>query len=413
MKGLWKRQPFWGKYSDRNVERVGRKDGRLNPPIPPWDAAVLPPFLWELVQAGDSDIQLLKQGWSGEDKDLLPEWQVKAHGDARAQTEADRSETALGLAEEAYKEAHGGDPLPTDRRFALYRFANAALALAEIPFNAIVFRSVGESEAMTLVFTAALAISVIGCAHFLGVYLRRLRDRTGKIIRKHAAFAALLVAIPLGVIGSIAWFRAEYLANPKEAVLAAPTMLPSGLPLPAAQLPAHAAQFAVLPTLCSFFLFNLVLFLLATVYSYHVHDEWLAVVYRRRAERRTAQKARSRAHRALVRARGRREKRHMHYQGFANQVGKNINRLIEAYRTHNLQTRGDRGDHPGTYPGCFDKYGGIAMPEELEVLDWPADPSAASALDAPLPIGGEAHPYEPTQEKELQHVRNGHFPAGL
>lgn len=402
---MWKRQPFWGKYSDRNVERVGRKDGSLDPPVPPWDTPVLPPFLWELVQAGDSDIQLLKQGWSGEDKDLLPAWQAKAHEDVRAQKEADLSETALNAAEKDYENAHGGKPVPTDRRFGLYRLANAVLALAEIPFNAIVFRSVGESEVMTIVFTVALAVSVVGCAHFLGVFLHKLRDKAGKVIRKHAAFAALLALIPLGVIASIAWFRAEYLACPKPAIVPMHEMLASGTPPPVAHaVLTDSVRFAVMPTLCSFLLFNLILFLLATVYSFHVHDELLATVYRRRAERRAALKNRSRKHQVLVQARGRREKRHMHYQGFAHQCGKNVRRLIEAYRTHNLQTRNDRGKYPGRYPLSFDKYGGIDLPKELEVLDWPAESTKVTQEQAlivdPRRISN--------QEQENHHVNNGY-----
>lgn len=410
MRELWKRQPFWGKYSDRNVERVGRKDGGLDPPIPPWDAKVLPPFLWELVQAGDSDIQLLKQSWSFEDKDLLPAWQAKAHEDIQAQAEADLRETALNAATKEYEDTHGGKPVPTDSRFGLYRLAIGALALAELPFNAVVFRSVGESEVKTIVFTVALAVSVVGCAHFLGVFLHKLRDKAGKVIRKHAAFATLLTIIPLGVIASIAWFRAEYLAYPKPAIVPMHETLASGTPPPAVHaVLTDPARFAVMPTLCSFLLFNLILFLLATVYSFHVHDELLATVYRCRAEWRASLKNRARKHRALVRAHGRREKRHIHYHGLAHQCGKNVRRLIEAYRTHNLQTRNDRGNHPGQYPASFDKYGGIDLPTELVVLDWPAETTKVAPESAPIvnPV------HTSNQEQENHHVKNGHSVTNL
>lgn len=446
MSRLWKRQSLWSKYSDWNVERVARKDGGSTPPIPPWKAEALPPPIWELVQAGNSDVQLLKQNWSNEDKDLLPQWQARKHTAALAQAKVDNADLALAEAEQRYCAAHGGKAVPTDRRFGLYRLGNAALALMEIPFNAIVFRSVGESEVMTFTFTAALAVSVIGCAHFLGVFLNKLRDPAGKVIRKHAAFAVLLTLIPLGVIGSIAWFRASYLSHPRPTLDAAAATLTPGSSAPGFSHPAipvlasGAAYFNEVPTLVAFFFFNLILFLLAVSSSFAVHDETLAAIFRRRAEQRAALKVHSHAHHKQVQARGHREKRHAHYNAFAHQIDKNVRRLTEAYRTHNLQKRKDRNENPDTYPASFSSYGTVDKPEVLETLEWPeaptaqnlsrlaihriiepaatkptvakpiiAEPSSASAApqNSVLASASTQQEKEP-KEKVLNHVRNGH-----
>jgi|GEM_PF-6104280 len=498
MNTLWKKQPFWSKYSDRNVERAGRKDGSLSPPIPPWNAPVLPPHAWELVHAGDSDIQLLKQHWAKKDETLLPDFQTKAYQAATAQTEADNAEHALTLAEAAYEAAHGGKPAPTDRRFGLYRWTIAALTLAEIPFNAIVFRSIGETEVMTLAFTIALAASVVGAAHFLGVFLHRLRSAGGKLIRKHVLFALLLTLIPLGVVGSIAVFRAERLSHPRptEAMsddaatinptttisptvtatrnLNPPAQTGSASPVAQSGLPDNrmpneasvaeapesqgSSHFEETPALVSFFFFNLLLFLVATAYAYSVHDELLATVYRRRGLRRGALKTLAGRQRRLVQARGRREMKHMECCAQAHQVVKNINRKIDGYRTHNLRQREDRGDHPGRYPECFDKYGVPNLPPELTTLEWPdeavqspvkhpgqatdsqterflTEPSsdvAAQEVAAPTPAtarqnavyaptlqSGPALQSGPTQnqennyEQENNHVKNGHSTSPL
>ena len=422
MNTLWKKQPFWSKYSDRNVERAGRKDGSLSPPIPPWNAPVLPPHAWELVHAGDSDIQLLKQHWAKKDETLLPNFQTKAYQAAAAQAEADNADHALALAEAAYEAAHGGKCAPTDRRFVFYRCTVVALMLAEVPFNAVVFRSIGESEVMTLAFTLALAASVVGAAHFLGVFLRRLRSAGGRLIRKHVLFALLLALIPLGVVGSIAGFRAERLAHPRPTAggnaaaisLAEPAPAGSNPPAqtgsasPAAQsgLPENEAStegsanegsaaeapesqgsshFEQATALVGFFFFNLLLFLVATAYAYSVHDELLAAVYRRRGLRQKALKILSGKQHRLVEARGCREMKHLECCAQAQQVVKNVNRKIDGYRTHNLRQREDRGDHSGRYPECFDKYGVPDVPPELTTLEWPDE-----AVQSPVKHPGQA-----------------------
>ncbi len=447
MSRLWKRQSLWSKYSDWRIERVARKDGGSTPPIPPWKAEALPPHIWELVQAGNSDIQLLKQSWSNEDKDLLPKWQAREHMATLAQAEVADANLALAEAEQRYCTTHGGKAVPTDRRFGLYHLGNAAFALMEVPFNVVVFRSVGESEVMTFIFTAALAVSIVGCAHFLGAFLNKLRDPAGKVIRKHVVFVVLLTAIPLGVIGSIAWFRASYLSHPRPTTDASLTALTPGFSAPGFSHPAipvlasGAAHFNEVPTLVAFFFFNLILFLLAVSSSFAVHDEILAAIFRRRAEQRAALKLHSQAHHKQVQARGHREKRHAHYNALAHQIDKNVRRLTEAYRTHNLQKRNDRNENPETYPASFSKYGAVDIPEVLETLEWPEAPATQSLSGLAIhpviePIATKPTIAKPAsesispqdsmssqnfvsasasaqQEKELEekepnHVRNGH-----
>ena len=74
MTRLWKRHGLASKYGDFRVSRLGRREGRLDPPIPAWDAEALPPALREIVRAGDGALQLVAQAWLDKDRKLKPAW---------------------------------------------------------------------------------------------------------------------------------------------------------------------------------------------------------------------------------------------------------------------------------------------------------------------------------------------------
>jgi hypothetical protein len=211
MKRLWNRQKFFAKYGDWNVQRVGRRDGGLDPAVPPWDAPDLPPFAWEMAHTGDGDIHALADGWAEEDKALLPAWQDAAHRANRANRDAADAEAAEAAAEAAYKKEHGTTAPPTDRRVPLYWLLVAALSLAEVPLNEICFRVFGESDLLTAIFTLGVTGSVILCSHYLGVALGHVHQTSGKPRATYATFVVLLALVPLLVIASFAEFRAASL----------------------------------------------------------------------------------------------------------------------------------------------------------------------------------------------------------
>lgn len=59
-------------YSDWNLARNGRRDGRQDPPLPPWNAEQLPPYLRGLRDLGDDSIGPISRSWSTHDEKLKP-----------------------------------------------------------------------------------------------------------------------------------------------------------------------------------------------------------------------------------------------------------------------------------------------------------------------------------------------------
>jgi hypothetical protein len=110
--------------------------------------------------------------------------------------------------------------------------------------------------------TAAIAISLLVCAHQLGHFLRE-----GKWDKTRIAITVVLIAIPILVIGAVAWLRQWYLS---QVVKETEGAWSQGM-------------------LFAFATFNLLIFTVATVASYLVHDPTLFAVYRARKQLAKAQ----------------------------------------------------------------------------------------------------------------------------
>ena len=345
---------FWHPYSDFNVKRRGRWDGEKAPAIPPWDEPRQPPFLMALKQAGDNDVRILARRWSTIDQSRKGAW-LKAHrtlvGSRKPRVQA---EEVLERACDAYRQERGVDPpAGGDSRFFVHNLLMFLLFVFEFPMNAIVFRLFGENEIFTYVATAAIALSLLIGAHYLGTLLREgnfADPRNGIMV-------ACSIAIPLIVIVGIGYLREVYLA---QSGFMSSAMSPTGM----------WAVFAAL---------NLLIYLVATVSSYRVHDPPLVAVHRARRQCAGAQGAYARAERALTRAETRREKKWEAFHTRAHQVKDAVQRLTDVYRTHNLEHRSDRSEAHGTgYPKCFEEYPDVTIPPGLEELDWNTDEKAFS-----------------------------------
>lgn len=337
---LWKRHGPFSKYGDFRVSRLGRREGRLDPPIPAWDAHALPPALREIVRAGDGALQLVAQAWLDKDRKLKPAWLSAEDARASASDRAAEAEAATAAAEAAYEARHGGKAPPSDARHLLYRLAIAFMTVLELPFNMVVFRSLGESELMTAFFAFGLAFILIQLAHHAGMAWRDGRR----------AKAAALSALSAGVLLGVAWIRSLYLAA-----------------LPPADGQVH---FPEGPTLCVFFLFNLALFVVAALGAYAAHDEELRVVFLCRKRLKAARAALAAAQSREAKAVARREKFHAHHYALAARTVSAVHRLTAVYRTANLQARPDRSRHGEAYPRCFGQVGMCHMPEEIQTLRW-------------------------------------------
>src|SRR5207247_9711260 len=118
-----------------------------------------------------------------------------------------------------------------------------AILVGEFPLNAIAFRLFGEAEVLTYVMTLVLAVSLVGCAHVLGIFLS-LEKPT--IVQR--VLLAVCIVAPLGAIFAIALVREAYVIELGH----------TGL-----------SPRAVTAT---FILINLLIYSIATVLSYLTHD---------------------------------------------------------------------------------------------------------------------------------------------
>ena len=118
-----------------------------------------------------------------------------------------------------------------------------AILIGEFPLNAIAFRLFGEAEVLTYVMTLVLAVSLVGCAHVLGIFLS-LEKPT--IVQR--VLLAVCIVAPLGAIFAIALVREAYVIELGH----------TGL-----------SPRAVTAT---FILINLLIYSIATVLSYLTHD---------------------------------------------------------------------------------------------------------------------------------------------
>lgn len=340
------------KYTDKRVDQEGLLDGKCDPSIPPWDAEELPPALREVWQAGNVSIQHIHERWNAADTGLQAAWASAFKSFVHAARAVVLPAQTLARAEGRYEEERQGKAPPTDRRFVWYGAACVALAAAEVPFNEIVFREAGESEILTLVFTVALAGSVIGGAHWAGVMLRRRLPRA----------AALIASVSLATMGSIAYFRAVHMASAHAAH------------------PAVAGRFDMVPTLFSFTAFNVLLFAVMAIYSYAVHDDLLQEVFAWRRSLDAARRGLRRQHRAFARAYSRRANLHAAHHTQAMAVSANVRRLFECYRKHNLRARKDRVPEGRGYPESYKVYLEPEIPAGLTELSWQAPAEARSEL---------------------------------
>lgn len=368
------------KYTDRKVERQGREDGRLSPPIPHWEADDLPPYLKEIWQAGDAAVQHILEAWKRLDQVLHAKWQAAFLAVVHAGQTLPILKQALSDSEAAYELRHQRKAPSSDMRFTSYGIACVLFAVCEVPFNEIVFRSAGESELLTLVFTVGLAGAVVFCAHWVGV-----------TARSRQIWASLLYAIVgLAAISGVSWLRALHLSGSNHEVAATVIFQPL--------------------TLFAYFSFNLLLFTVMAAYAYHVHDEPLVEVFRWRNAVLRAERAFRTAHGHFVKAHSNRMNRHARHCAQAFATTKHIRRLFEAYKTHNLRARTDRDADGRDYPKCFDLYGVPDIPDALSTLTWDAPVEAQTTFAAIAALKENAHETYPNNDATVDlvaHRNNG------
>ncbi len=363
-----KQRWFWTPFSRWRVRSRGKADGRLQPPVPPWDATDQPPFVMEIKRAGDGDLQLITLGWDREDRELKARY-GEAHKHYKHCDQArGEAEKEFGATVARYEKIHQKPAPSRPHRGALFYFVIATLiSVFEIPINLSFFRMFGESEVLTIVATVGLAFGLMFCAHFLGLMLKQ--GEFASHIRK--ILIGCMVAVPLVLIGGVASLRVSYLHQVDET---ARSISPIVLLVVSAAL-------------------NLLMVVVATVAAYAFHEEGRAEVDTTRRVLRRATRAKERAEKSLAILEEQRRKVFDAHKTQAQHIKDVAEGLIEAYRTANLETRTDR-DHSDSaaYPASYLQEVKIQIPKPLQAADPPplGPPVSVDSGTAPQPSGSSA-----------------------
>jgi len=355
-------------YTDKSAAENGVIDGQAG--IPHIDDDELNPYLKQLIEVGHSTLQGGAENYKREDTKLRPNWESAHQAFIHAQEALPHPEAALNHAEAQYETEHKKKAPASDGRFTRYWWAVALLGLGEIALNEIAFRGAHESEAMTLLFTLTLAASVMACSHFVGI----------KIRSKQFVAAVALSVVAIAVIVSIAWIRAQHLTAVSQS-LPARAQVHSWHHAAMQSSQSEAAQPTnETATLLAYFSFNLLLFIVMVVYSYTIHDQLLEEIFKWRKALATAKANYRTAHKRYSAAYAERVNRHAQYQRKAVGTIKNVMRLVEVYKTHNLRARTDRDGNDRHYPKCFDNTNILEIPPDLLELTWDGPIEAQTAF---------------------------------
>ena len=264
----------------------GWRDGRLG--IPRADETEAPPEVWKLKRQGDGVGRRIGAKWVSHDLRLKGETQGHEVERRKYAKKQQALEAELQDEDKRYRERR----LELDRKVRddelrhaddrwristpVYVIALALIFIGEFPLNAVAFNLFGEERALTWVMTAALAASLIVCAHALGVLWRKQRPTP-----RDELIAKGLLVFPFLVILGIGLVRQVYVTELGDQT---------------------AAKLGFVGGLAVFVVMNALIFVAAFAISYLHHDPETHGVERvakdvRRAERRT-KRARRRADRA-------------------------------------------------------------------------------------------------------------------
>lgn len=262
----------------RRARSDGRRDGERAIPRP--EVETQPPAVQGKIQGAGRALAELTTAWLAADAAALAERETLGRRieqrrsgvpGRRKELREVRARTAKALAglhprRQELEERSSGLHV----RGWIYAVALAVVFAAEFPLNAIAFQLFGESQLMTWLMTAGLAVMLVVCAHFAGAALRGGRTAKDRWI------AVVTIAVPVATLVTVALLREAYLAR------AAGGLLGTALGI------------------AGFLTINLLIFVGAFVLSYLAHDPVAPELRRIDRQRAEHERALAEAERALV-----------------------------------------------------------------------------------------------------------------
>lgn len=333
------------RYSHWDAARNGKHDGRTN--IPPKEQALNPPYIMQLKNCYEENIDRLAQNWKRRDEKLFVQYCTTKQQVETLEKHLRRAEEDLANAkrDEAEAQAEYQKHFHTPAKW--YLLIASIIGLAEFPLNSLIFQVFGEEKYLTFALAAGLAIVVPIAAHYFGGYLKQGVLREGKISSLTAMVAVIGFLVAL-LFGGVSYIREQYVEN------------------------AGVAKLDFTTIVVTFLALNLLMFVVASIVSYNSHDLIASKYYQNRG---AAQKLKKNAQRrvnlfeerlkkAMERLRvivAARTKQFEHIQNEMKEHRDIGQKLISLYHSHNLRARADN-----EMPKCFEKYPPIDVPKEVE-----------------------------------------------
>jgi hypothetical protein len=177
--------------------------------IPEENQEKQPPYVLQLKQVGEENIERICQGWKNNDAVLLANY-CKAKSSleelgpalAKAEQEAREAKTAEDQARQEYVKLLHMKP-------SWYLLLLLGIAVLELPLNSIVFQLFGEAQSLTILMSLGLGIILPACAHFVGGLLRHGFLRAGKFATESLLIIALCFTA-FGSLAGIAYLREKF-----------------------------------------------------------------------------------------------------------------------------------------------------------------------------------------------------------
>lgn len=327
------------------------------PVIPADDYKDITPYEKSIIDAAEYDMARIREDYFRKDNKLKRTYcslmAIKKELEIREPKESEEAQEAKEKFQEAQnKLAELGQPVINDW---VVKLILLLFIITEFPLNALVFSIFGEGRLMTYFMAGVIGFGIPLGAHYVGKVIRQdYKDR------KDVALASIITIVNIAVIIGIAVLRADYLSY---------------------VLTVYNVNIKISPATAAliFVGINLFLFCLAAFISYlgthRYNEEYQRLkgqleIARARWEKESQEDVEIKKKLIEISAQlseiiAQRKCLSNQYYQRAARLKESAENLIRIYRNANFENRPS-----GIMPKCFGKELTIALPEEINNIDW-------------------------------------------
>lgn len=352
-------------YDEWDAKRNGQADGAAG--IPQRGATTNPPYIDdELAKVANSCITSVAQNWMKKYTPIQDRLTSDLADLETAKQQRSAAEQELEQERDQYATVYGRRPGAFIRTpWPAYWILMSLLFVFELPLNALVFRALNESEALTIIFTCALAFVLLFGADLLGKLLKEQTleaDENAFLKGTRWVFIALCILLPLIVTTGVAYYRHKYIQDNAP--------------------PGETAGNGIDVVTIFFFAVNLFFYVIATIASYRVHNERRDELLRAQKRFKNAETTLASTQKNVDRLTALRQATFQLYNLRAQQIKDSAYRLVGVYRKFNGRARSE--------PIQWPDYPKVNIPEVLLTPPWQDGDGWSTALPQ-APIRQETH----------------------